>query len=193
MSAPVAGKFQDHYVVLELTHKATDEQIKEAFERLSIQYDPIQGTEPDYDKFEALTLAYEVLSDADLRKDFNKLKGIGLDDKPKFSGLPFFEALARPSGLRAALLCVLYDYRRLHPFTPAISVRHALGMLEGTEEEVNFAIWYLKQRNLIVNDDKSNLMITADGLDYLENQRPTPEAVMKFLKPDEDATESATI
>ena len=182
MSAPVAGKFQDHYIVLDVPHKASLEQVRAAHEGLSRLYHAVQGEQPDAEKFEAVQVAFEVLKDPGLRKDFDKLKGIGANERPRFSGPEFFEALERPTGLRSAMLCMLYDYRRLHPFTPAISVRNALTMLHASEEEVNFALWYLKQRNLVVNDDKSNLMITADGMDFLENQRPSPELVMKFLK-----------
>ena len=181
MSAPVAGKFQDHYVVLNVSPNAQFEQIEIAHERLSRLHHPQDGEAPDEGKFEAVRLAFEVLSDSNLRRDFDKLKGVARDQRPKFSGPEFFEALARPSGLRSALLCLLYDYRRLHPFTPAVSVRNILGMLRATEEEINFALWYLKQRNLVINDDKSNLMITADGLDFLENERPAADVVMTFI------------
>ena len=182
MSAPVAGKFQDHYAVLEVDPRASLENIQAACERLSRFFDPLEGEEPDEEKLEAVRLAFEVLSDPALRRDFDKIKGVRKNGPPKFSGAAFFEALARPSGLRSALLCILYDYRRLHPFTPAVSMRNALAMLDATEEEVNFALWYLKQRNQVIFDDKSNLVITADGLDFLENNRPNPEVVMGFIK-----------
>ena len=182
MSAPVAGKFQDHYAILNLSPNAQFEQIEIAHQRLSNLYHPQDGEEPDEEKFEAVRLAFEVLSDAILRRDFDKLKGVVRDERPKFSGPEFFEALARPAGLRAAMLCILYDYRRLHPFTPAISVRNVMSMLRATEEEANFCLWYLKQRGLLINDDKSNLVITADGLDFLESSPPSAESVMRFIK-----------
>jgi hypothetical protein len=182
MSVPAAGKFQDHYAVLEINPNATREQVEAARERLCRRYDPYEGEEPDEEKFEAVRLAAEVLSDPGLRREFDKLKGIAKEEPPKFSGAAFFEALARPSGLRSAVLCVLYDRRRLHPFTPAVPMRQMLSMLHASEEEINFALWYLKQRNLVVYDDKTNLMITADGLDFLENQRPSPEVVMQFIR-----------
>jgi hypothetical protein len=57
-------------------------------------------------------------------------------------------------------------------------------MLNVTTEELNFAMWYLKSRGLSVNDDKSSMAITVEGMDYLEKNRPSPEAVMKFIKAD---------
>jgi hypothetical protein len=182
MSSPAAGKFQDHYEVLGVEHKAQTEAIQAAYTRLADKYNPRTGVVPDAEKFESITLAFEVLSDPDLRSDFDKLKGIGGEDKPKFSGLPFFEAYRRDSHLRVGLLCVLYDRRRTKPFTPALSMRHLEAILNASSQELNFALWYLKQRDLVMADDKSSLQITVDGMDYLEDNPASPELVMPMIK-----------
>ena len=41
----------------------------------------------------------------------------------------------------------------------------------------------MKQRGYVINDDKSNLQITVEGMDFLEANRPSPEYVMPFIKP----------
>jgi hypothetical protein len=43
-------------------------------------------------------------------------------------------------------------------------------------------LWYLKQKNLAASDDKSSLLITVEGMDYLENNHPSPDVVMRFIK-----------
>jgi hypothetical protein len=53
-------------------------------------------------------------------------------------------------------------------------------------EELQLAVWYLKQRNLIVSDDKSSLMITVDGMDYVEKHLPSPQSILALLKAVED-------
>ena len=55
-------------------------------------------------------------------------------------------------------------------------------MLETTSEGLNFALWYLKQRSLVTSDDKSNLLITVEGMDYLETNPPTPEMIMPLVR-----------
>jgi len=35
---------------------------------------------------------------------------------------------------------------------------------------------------MVASDDKSNLQITVDGMDYLETNPPTPEVVMPLVK-----------
>jgi hypothetical protein len=45
-------------------------------------------------------------------------------------------------------------------------------------------LWYLKKRSFCLPDDKSSLQITVEGMDFLESNRPLPEVVMGFLKPE---------
>lgn len=183
MSAPLAGKFQDHYKVLEIEPKSNLNTIHQAYGKLAEKYHPRNDKTGDQAMFDAINLAYEVLCDSGLRSEFDKLKGLGEDKAEfKFSGLDFFAALGHETALRAALLCILYDRRRQKPFTPGISMRQVENMLESTPEGLNFALWYLKQRNMVASDDKSNLQITVDGMDYLEKNPPTPEMVMPLIK-----------
>jgi len=183
MSSPIAGKFQDHYKVLEVDPKSNAETIQQAYAKLAQKYHPRNAQTADRAKFDAINLAYEVLSDAGLRAEFDKLKGGGEEKVEfKFSGLDFFAALGHETALRATLLCILYDRRRLKPFTPGLSMRRVENILETTAEGLNFALWYLKQRNLVTSDDKSNLLITVEGMDYLETNPPAPDTVMPLIR-----------
>jgi len=183
MSAPLAGKFQDHYKVLEIEPRSNLDTIHLAYSKMVEKYHPRNDKTGDQAMFDAINLAYEVLCDPGLREAFDKLKGLGEDKADfKFSGLGFFAALGHETALRAAVLCILYDRRRLKPFTPGLSMRLVENMLETTGEGLNFALWYLKQRNLVISDDKSNLMISVEGMDYLETNPPTPEMVMPLVK-----------
>jgi curved DNA-binding protein CbpA len=183
MSAPLAGKFQDHYVLLGVEPSAELSAIQLAHAALSQKYDLSNLETGDAEKLEAVNLAYEVLSQPALRNEFDKVKGVGEDHSgPKFSGLEFFESFGRESSLRLALLCVLYDRRRSKPFTPSLSIRHIESILTATSEELVSVLWYLKQRNLVASDDKSSLQITVDGMEYLEKNRPSAESVMPWIK-----------
>lgn len=183
MSASSAGKFQDHYAILDVDYKADSEAIQNAYSKLAQKYHPDNPESGDEEKLEAVNLAYEVLSDPGLKADFDKIKGINQDVSVKFTGVAFFGALGREAALRAAILCVLYDRRRLKPFSPSISMRIMESMMEAASEELSFALWYLKQRNLVNSDDKSALQITVDGMDYLESSKPLPELILPFIKP----------
>jgi curved DNA-binding protein len=183
MSAPVAGKFQDHYSVLGVDPSCDADAIQKAYAQLAEKFQPNNKETGNKESFDAVNLAYEILSDPTSRRDFDVLKGIGpREGVPKFSGAEFFDAFGRDAGLRTAVLCLLYDRRRTRPYTPTLSLRHLENLLDSTTEELNFALWYLKQRTLVAADDKSSLQITVDGMDYLANSSPSQDVVMPFIK-----------
>jgi curved DNA-binding protein len=184
MSAPPAGKFQDHYSILGVDAGAATEVIQRAYARLLEKYGPDNIDTRDDEKLAVINTAYETLSDPELRKEFDALKGVTGDvARPKFTGVEFFDGLGREVNLRSALLCVFYDRRRTKPLTPSLSMRHVENILEAPPEALNFALWYLKQRGFVGNDDRSSLVITVEGMDFLEAHLPAPESVMAFIKP----------
>src|ERR1700722_9231846 len=184
MSAPLAGKFQDHYTVLGIEPKSDSETIQRAYAKLAQKYRPSNALTGDAEMFEAVNTAYETLSDRELRSIFDNLRGVGQDvSVPKFSGVGFFDALGREAIRRAAILCVLYDRRLTKPGAPSLSMRHIETIVDATAAELSSALWYLKQRGLAASDDKSSLQITVDGMDFLETKRPPTEEIMAFIKP----------
>jgi hypothetical protein len=189
MSSSVAGKFQDHYALLAIEPTADSETIQAAYAKLAQKYHPDNTETGDKTKFDAANQAYEVLSDPGLRAAFDQVKGVDREGgKPKFTGAEFFEALEQSAGLRAAILCILYDRRRVKSFKPSLSMRHLDAMVHVTGEALNFALWYLKKRSFVIYDDKSAMEITVEGMDFLEQNRPSPELVMPFIRPDSLAT-----
>jgi hypothetical protein len=184
MSAPPSGKFNDHYAILGIDPSADTNLIERAYAKMVEKYGADNIDFRDDEKLKVINAAYETLSNSELRKAFDSLKGLAGDHgRPMFLGVDFFEALGREIGLRTALLCILYDRRRTKPATPALSMRHVEAMLEAPLEALTFALWYVKQRGYVANDDKSNIQITVEGMDYLEGNRPKPEEVMPFIKP----------
>ena len=184
MSTPLAGTFQDHYEVLGIEPRSDSDAVQRAYAKLAERYHQRNTVTGDKELFDSVNQAYEILSDPQLRKEFDNIKGITQDESgPKFSGAEFFDALGRGSHLRATLLSVLYDRRRINPFKPSLSVRHTEAMLNVSAEELAFALWYLKQRSLVLSDDKSALQITVEGMDYLETHQPAPETVMELIRP----------
>jgi curved DNA-binding protein CbpA len=183
MSAPLAGKFQDHYAILGIDPKADSETIQRAYSQLAQRLNPKTSPTGDAEKFEALNVAYEVLSDPGLRASFDQVKGVNQEEViPKFSGAGFFHALGRESALRTAVLCVLYDRRQTKPMKPSISMRHLEGIVNATSDEVVSALWYLKQRGLAISNDQSSLQITVDGMDFVAQTNPSPQDVMPFIR-----------
>lgn len=64
-----SGAFIDHYQNLGIQRNATIDEIKRAFRTLAMQYHPDRGG--DSEKFKQIGTAYEVLSDAQKRKNYD--------------------------------------------------------------------------------------------------------------------------
>lgn len=183
MSASAVGKFQDHYVILDIDPKSNNDLIQRAYTSLAAKYNPRGGAFPDQEKFDAISLAYEVLLDPGARDAFDSLRPS--DDKadgPQFSGHGFFTSGEGETARRRAVLCVMYDRSRQKPIRPGLSMRHLEMMLNLTTEQLQFAIWYLKARGLAMSDDKSQVMITVDGMDHIDQNFPKPDEILPFLR-----------
>ena len=49
-------------------------------------------------------------------------------------------------------------------------------------EHLQFAMWYLRGRRYITQDDRSSFVMTAEGEDYLETQLPTSDILYKIFR-----------
>ncbi|MBK5294752.1 MAG: DnaJ domain-containing protein [Acidobacteriia bacterium] len=183
MSAPLAGKFQDHYQVLGVDQDASSEVIQRAYSFLAPKYHRDNKDTADPEKFEAVTLAFEVLSDPVTKQMFDSVRaGSGKETGPRFVAEAFFNMMTTEMPRRHCILCVLYDRRRQQPLHASLSLKQLEMMVEGTPEELHFSLWYLKQKGYAVSDDKSNLQISVQGMDYLDAVHPTPESIRDVLK-----------
>ncbi len=66
-------QFKDYYKILEVDKNATAEQIKKSYRRLAMTYHPDRnpGNKDAEEKFKEISEAYNVLSDAEKRKEFD--------------------------------------------------------------------------------------------------------------------------
>jgi hypothetical protein len=145
MSAPLAGKFQDHYKVLAVDAKADSETISKAC-----------ATGAKYHPRNAETGDRQVRRRQSWRTRFSQTLGCGLNSTSlksggeekaefNFSGLDFFTALGARR-LCARLCCASLRPPAPQTIYPGLSMRRVEAMLETTSEGLNFALWYLKQR-----------------------------------------------
>lgn len=184
MSASLPStKFQDHYAVLGVPRKATAEEIHKAYSALACKHHPRNGPSPDQQKYDAVTEAYEVLSNPATRAAFDSLLPKEEEAAPALSPHRFYEAVTTEADRRMAILAILYERRRSNPGSPGTPVRVIEAMVNFPAEPMFFALWYLKQRGWVGLDDKSCPMITAEGMDVVEQNPPAPEKLAALLKP----------
>lgn len=76
------GNKKDYYEVLEVSRNATQEEIKNAYRKLALQYHPDRNKSPDAEeKFKGISEAYAVLSDEEKRRQYDTFGHAGIDSR----------------------------------------------------------------------------------------------------------------
>jgi hypothetical protein len=180
VSAPVA-KFVNHYSVLDVDPKADLAAIEKAYRTRSAEFHPDNRSTGDAEKYQAVQTAYEVLSNPTTRADFDKLTAPVSEDMA-FPAEEFVAGLGADSERRICLLCILYHRLKYNPISPALPLRRITEIMLISDVELEFNVWYLKKKGLLTTDDKSRLLITVAGIDYVESVAPTYETIQPVLR-----------
>jgi len=160
----------DYYEVLQVNPNAEVETIQRVFRLLAQRFHPDNKESGDDRRFREIQEAYTVLNDPEKRARYDisyqqhrnarwRLVSTGAQAESDFE----IEQM-----VRLTLLEALYTKRRVEPHSPAIFSTELETLLGRPREHLEFTIWYLVQRKYLTRDDQSRLMITADGVDYLE-------------------------
>ena len=160
----------DYYEVLQVNCNAEQETIQRVFRLLAQRFHPDNKETGDERRFREIQEAYSILNDPEQRARYDinyeqhrrnrwRLVSTGAQAENDFE----IEQM-----VRLTLLEALYTKRRIDPSSPSLYSTELETMLGRTREHLEFTIWYVAQRKLVVRDDQSRLMITAEGVDYLE-------------------------
>jgi curved DNA-binding protein CbpA len=175
--------FVDYYELLRVSPGAEIESIQRVHRSLSARYHPDNAETGDIERFLRVNEAFKILSDPDKRKDFDDhYKTRKENPLPVFLTKEFTEGVDGEINRRIGMLCLLYTQRRANQVTPALSVLEIEGIMSIPREHLVFTIWYLKAKRFIQQDDRSSLMITAEGIDFLENNLPQHKTMYKMLE-----------
>lgn len=180
---PEDDSFIDYYELLRVSPGSEIESIQRVHRALAARYHPDNRETGDIERFLRVNEAYKVLSDPDKRKEFDaQYKGHKENPMPIFLTKEFAEGVDGEINRRIGLLCLLYTQRRINQVTPALSVLEIEQMMFIPREHLTFTIWYLKSKRFIQQDDRSSLLITAEGIDFLEANLPEHKMMYKMLE-----------
>jgi curved DNA-binding protein CbpA len=164
---PIADKV-DYYEVLQVNSNAEPETIHRVFRLFAQRFHPDNQETGDDRRFRKILEAYSVLSDPDKRARFD----VHYEQHDRFrlvsTGAQAESDFEMEQIIRLTLLEALYTKRQRDPRSPSIYPIELETMLGRSREQLEFTIWYLAQRKYVTRDDQSRLMITAEGVDYLE-------------------------
>lgn len=161
----------DHYETLQISANAEPETIHRVYRLLAQRFHPDNAETGNADRFRQLAEAYEVLSDPERRAKYDVVHQQFWRERWKVvettngDGADFHaEQIAR-----LTVLELLYTRRRTEPQKPMMTILDVEALTGRAREHLEFSIWFLTQKKFIVRGDDSGLTITADGVEYLEN------------------------
>jgi curved DNA-binding protein CbpA len=160
----------DYYEVLQVNSNAEQETIQRVFRLLAQRFHPDNKETGDDRRFREIQEAYSVLNDPEKRARYD----IGYEQHRRnrwrlvSAGAQAETDFEIEQTVRLTLLEALYTKRRVDPSNPSLYSTELETMLGRPREHLEFTIWYVIQRKFVTRDDQSRLMITADGVDYLE-------------------------
>ena len=168
----------DYYELLQISASAEPETIHRVYRLLAPRFHPDNMETGDDSRFRAITEAYQTLSDPERRAQYDVVHERRRQQRWRLVSQSVraendFDA---EKIVRLTILEVLYARRRTEPYEPGISQMDLEELSGRAREHLEFTIWFLLQKKLINRADNMNVTITADGVEYIEeNYRATLE------------------
>ena len=160
----------DYYEVLQISPNAEPSTIQRVYRLLAQRYHPDNLETGNAAKFRLIAEAYSVLSDPDARVKYDVAHRDRQQDRWRLISLA--SAVAGSSAddkmVRVTVLDLLCTQRRVNPNSPASSQGEIEKLTGIPIEHLEFCTWYLIQKRLIQRSDSSRFVITAEGVDYLD-------------------------
>jgi curved DNA-binding protein CbpA len=178
-----ASKFVDFYELMQISPNAEHDTIVRVYRILAARFHPDNPHTGDAEKFQLLNKAYQVLSDPQRRADYNsELAVMRMQPIGVFGLKDFAVGIDGEANRRMGILCLLYNRRRTDPDKPGVSVLELEQTMTFPREHLLFTLWYLKERELVRQDGSSDFVITAAGVDWVEEHLPKNRVLYHLLK-----------
>ncbi len=165
----------DYYEVLQVSTSAEPETINRVFRMLAQRFHPDNQQTGDEGRFRTILEAYTVLNDPEKRARYDVVHEEHRQDRWRLvsTGAQVENDFEMEQLVRLTVLEALYTRRRLEPTNPGVFWREFEGLTGRPREHLEFTLWFLQQKKFVTLDDKSRLILTVEGADYLEQSYQT--------------------
>jgi curved DNA-binding protein CbpA len=161
---------RDYYEDLQVSSSAEPETIHRVYRLLAQQFHPDNAETGNEARFRLIAEAYQALNDPVRRAQYDVAYNAQRQDRWRIvnSGEDVDNDFAAEQLTRLTILEILYTRRRLEPDKPGIFMGDLEKMIGRPREHLEFTSWYLIQKKLVQRTDNALLVISADGVEYLE-------------------------
>jgi len=172
----------DYYEILQISRSADEDTIHRVYRMMAARFHPDNAATGDVEKFLNLRDAYHVLSDPDRKAEYDRqLAGCAAGPLPVFGQKGFVDGLTGEINRRLGVLSLLYNRRRMNEENPGISVLDLERLMSFPREYLQFTLWYLKGKGLVTLEGNSDYVLTAPGVDYLEEHSAKNKLIRDLL------------
>ena len=160
----------DHYETLQISPNADPDTIHRVYRLLAQRFHPDIQETGDIARFRQITEAYQVLRDPERRAAFDVRHQAVRQERMRIvsDGAKANTDFDIEQLVRLTVLEALYMQRRVNPNSPGIFDLDLEDLIGQSRDHLEFTFWYLISKNLVKRGDSSRLLITAEGVDYLE-------------------------
>ncbi len=169
----------DFYEALQISANAEPETVHRVYRLLAQRFHPDNKETGSEGRFRLVTEAYHVLSDPERRARYDLVHERQQQDRWRLveRGAEAENDFGSEQRVRLSVLEMLYTKRRIEPHEPGIFLTELEKMTGRPREHLEFTIWYLVQKKFLNRADNALMVITADGVEYLEqNYQNGPHA-----------------
>ena len=176
----------NYYDLFQINPRAEIETIERVYRLLAARYHPDNPRAGDPERFRLISEAYQVLRDPERRKEYDqRFETTQAGPLPIFLEKEFTDGIDAEAKIRVGVLCLLYSKRRANPDFAALSLLDMENIMAFPRERLLFALWYLRAKRYVVQDDRSSFIISAEGVDFLESQLPTNQMLYRIYRASE--------
>lgn len=160
----------DCYEVLQISSTAEPDTIHRVYRMLAQRFHPDNQETGNDSRFREINDAYQLLCDPVRRAQYDILYEQQQHQRWRLiaKGSEAENDFQAEQVTRLTTLEILYTRRRMEPHEPGVYIVDLEKMIGVAREHLEFTIWYLVQKKLIHRSDNSLLVITAEGVEHLE-------------------------
>jgi len=161
----------DYYEILQISPTAEPETVHKVYRLLAQRCHPDNKETGNDGQFRQLAEAYQVLSDPERRAQYDVTYAALRESRWRLvtNGSHASNDFELEQHIRLTVLEVLYTRRRTEPDNTGLSPWDLEKLIGRAREQLEFTIWYLIQKKYVTRSDAALLVITAEGVEHLEN------------------------